>query len=78
MNTTVITRDEMDYGPGPSNRITFVDSKYVVDKDTGALTVYRGDGNVGTFPKDEWRAVLCGDVLSESGTMEVRKPGDRR
>lgn len=78
MNTTVITFDQIDYGAGPSDRVTFVDSKYVVDTDDGTLHVYRGDGNVGSFPHGSWRAVVRGEVVSEAGTMEVKKPGGRR
>lgn len=79
MNTTVITVDAADFGAGDCSRITFVDSKYVVDSDDGTLHVYSGDvGNVGSFPRGSWRAVVRGDVASEDGTTEVKKPRDRR
>ena len=62
MKTTVITMKAMDYGVGPFDRVAFVDCKYTIDTE-GNLHIYRGgdDGNVGSFPRGEWRAVVRGD-----------------
>lgn len=79
MDTTVITVDDADFGAGDCTRITFVDSKYVIDTDDGTLHVYRGDvGNVGSFPRGSWRAVVRGEIGSEAGATAVKKPGGRR
>lgn len=75
MDTTVITVDEADYGVGVTDRVVFVDSKYVID-DAGTLHVHRqsSDGNVGSFPHGTWRAVLRGTPQKDDANRtEVRR-----
>jgi hypothetical protein len=65
MYTTVIMRDEVDFGTGPAQRCVFADAKYTIDE-AGDLHVYRtgSDGNIGAFPKGSWIAVTrSGDFL---------------
>lgn len=79
MDTTVITVEPADYGVGVvDHRVVFVDSKYVID-DEGNLHVHRQDtdrnaGNVGSFPKGCWRAVIRGDLVAADGLTQVSKP----
>jgi hypothetical protein len=74
MDTTVITVGETDYGVGASDRVTFVDSDFMVDE-RGDLYVYRKPGgNVGSFPHSTWRAVVRGEVADEAaGRTAVRR-----
>lgn len=70
MDTTVITVESADYGVGSTDRVVFVDSKYVID-DTGTLHVHRGEGNVGSFPRGAWRAVLRGNPQPAGDVTKV-------
>ena len=71
MDTTVITAASANYGVGDTDRVTFVDSQYTVDEQ-GDLHVYRrAEGNVGSFPKGEWRAVIRGNPQPSSGTTQI-------
>ena len=71
LNTTVIV-DDVDLGVGETDRVVFVDSKYVVD-DEGNLHVHRNDGNVGTFPKGSWRFVIRGSIVRDSDVTQVNR-----
>lgn len=70
MDTTVITVTPADFGLGESDRVTMVDSEYTVDSSTGDLHVFRkGHGNIASFPKDHWRAVIRGGSIAFNGTQ---------
>ena len=67
MDTTVITVESANYGLGESYRVTLVDTEYKVDE-RGDLHVYRKpDGNVASFPRDHWRAVIRGGSIAWNG-----------
>ena len=70
LDTTVITVGETDYGLGESDRVTFVDTKYRVDEHDN-LHVYSDlIGNVGSFPREHWRAVSRGGSYSYNGAAK--------
>ena len=57
----------MDYGVGKFDRVSFMDCKYRIDPE-GNLRVYSeggSDGNVGSFPRGEWRAVVRGTTIAD-------------
>lgn len=72
MDTTVVTVEPADYGVGETRRVTFPDSKYLVDE-RGDLHIHGDSGNVGAFPHGSWRAAIRGGVTTEAGRTQVAK-----
>ena len=76
MDTTVITAASADYGVGDTDRVTFVDSQYTVGEQGDLHVFRRPEGNIGSFPKGAWRAVIRGNPQPADGRTEIAD-GDR-